>query len=128
MEVKKPSNRRLHIDEEVLKNADKATADRILLGESAQSFIEHPYWPHFVSVMEEVIVSLGDDLLHDPDTDERVKWYSKLLWDPKKHYLFCQIRRKMIKVLRAWVDNPMDYIVEAQNIVESLKEKPEFRR
>ena len=116
----------LNVDEKVLEEADSDTRNRIKLGEMAQDFINHPYWPHFSRILDDVIQELTEELMHDPDTQINQKWYGRLLWDAKKHYIFCQIRRKLIKIIAYWKNDPMNLVIEAKNLMDSIK--PELRR
>ncbi len=115
-----------HSREADLDDVDGANAEETEImerGRTAQRFIHDPLWPYLSNFIDEACEELNDELLHDPDTDQEVRWYSRLLWNKEKHYVFCQIRRKIIKVLRGLQKEPDRYILEAKNLLDTIRQR-----
>ena len=111
------------LEEEDIKGATKEEATRIELGRMARDFMKHPFFPYYTEILDANIRDLTEELLRDHDTEKQSRWFDKLLWDPRKYYIYSQSLKKVIKVLAKLRNSPEDYIVDAKNVLGDVRER-----
>ena len=111
------------LEEEGIKGATKEEATRIELGDMARDFMLHPFFPYFTEILDANIRDLTEELLRDHDTEKQSRWFDRLLWDPRKYYIYSQSLKKVIKVLAKLRNSPEDYIVDAKNVLDDVRER-----
>jgi ribosome biogenesis protein Nip4 len=113
-------------EEEVFQAADTEEAKIIDKGKKAEEFMAHPFWEVMEANIKEIIEELNTELLNDPDVEN--PWYNQILFSTNKHYIFCQVRRKLIKILIGFMQQPRLLINDARNALISIREKEQLYR
>jgi hypothetical protein len=111
------------LEEEDIKGATRQEATEIELGRMARDFMKHPFFPYYTEILDGSIEELTQELLRDHDTEQQTRWFDRLLWDPRKYYIYSQSLKKVIRVLAKLRNSPEDYIIHSKNLLDDIRKR-----